>query len=169
MPELAQRIEDSRKPLLLRALCNLQKPLTIKEIAAKRGWDISHTLKLAQELEPELEKLNLWDRAILTVNTAPKAINRVDKFLAVEPESQDILARQSAQGWHLLKVLDPKLRTQQIDLKHSGNVLLTISQANSKDSQAVEAMFEVIDPLHIDNQAQSQPKEAVIISESAQA
>ena len=147
MPAITDLKKETRKSIILNELANPNGEKDFRGIAAKYKWDWNWTKDVVAELEQELEHINGFNRAVLTIKTAPRALEQVDSALSPVYDEPDHKLRAGELGLRTLKALDPKLRTQQIDLKHSGNVLLTISQANSKDSQAVEAMFEVVDTI----------------------
>ena len=145
MPALAERTHDRRKTIILKDLCDLDKPLTIKEIAKKHGWDVPLTLQLAEELQPELERLNLFDRTSLTIITAPKAVQKIDSALNHTYTEEHNILRAGEFGLDVKKALDPKLRTVQVNVQHQGNVLLTIQNATAGLLERIEANYEVID------------------------
>ena len=147
MPALADRTKEARKTLILKELLQDDGCKDLRDISSKYGWSHDVTSELAGQLDTEIEQLNTFHRAVLTVKAGPKSVERVMDAVKEGYDEPDHKLRAGELGLRTLKALDPKLRTQQIDLKHSGNVLLTISQANSKDSQAVEAMFEVVDTI----------------------
>jgi len=145
MPALAERTKEARKTLILKELLQDDGCKDLRGISAKYGWSHDVTSELAGQLDTEIEQLNTFHRAVLTVKAGPASVEKVTEAVTTTYEEPDHKLRAGELGLRTLKALDPKLRTQQIDLKHSGNVLLTISQANQKDGQAVEAMFEIVD------------------------
>ena len=98
-----------------------------------------------KELEAELEPVNTINRLALAMRTAPKAVSKVDTALSSEYVVSEDVLRAGELGLRTLKALDPKLRTQTVDIKHSGNVLLTIQNVFRGLSEAIEANYEVLD------------------------
>ena len=144
MPAITDLKKEARKSIILNELANPNGEKDYKGIATKYKWDAGWVKDVLEDIQSDLEHVNTFNRAVLTIRSTPKAIDKLDTALTNDYGEPDHILRAGELGLRTLKAIDPKLRTQEVIQRHEGNVLLTI-QSNFKNLlEEVEANYEVL-------------------------